>query len=256
MTPDARPTVTAAIVVIGNEILSGRTKDANLTYLAERLNELGIRLLEGRIVADQQEAIAEAVNQCRARYDYVFTTGGIGPTHDDITAGSIAHAFGLPLTLHREAVARLESHYAHGQLNEARLRMAMTPEGATLIDNPISAAPGFRVGNVFVFAGVPEIMQAMFEGMKHSLVGGAPLRSRTFRTNLAEGVIAADLGALQTRYPDVEIGSYPSFARRESGVRIVLRSTDAARLTAASAEFVALIAALDGQAEDVEVAAR
>ena len=255
-TVTATPTVTAAIVVIGNEILSGRTKDANLTYLAERLNELGIRLLEGRIVADQQDAIAEAVNQCRARYDYVFTTGGIGPTHDDITAGSIAHAFGLPLIVHPEAKARLESHYAHGQINDARMRMAMTPEGATLIDNPISAAPGFRIGNVFVFAGVPAIMQAMFEGMKHTLVGGAPLRSRTFRTNLAEGVIAADLGALQARYPDVEIGSYPSFARRESGVRIVLRATDVARLTGASEEFVALIGALGGEAVDVDIAAR
>jgi molybdenum cofactor synthesis domain-containing protein len=251
-----RPTVTAAIIVIGNEILSGRTKDANLIYLAERLNEIGIRLMEGRIVADLEEAIAQAVNDCRVKYDYVFTTGGIGPTHDDITAGSIARAFGLPLKPHPDAVARLERHYAQGQLNEARMRMALTPEGASLIDNPISAAPGFRIGNVLVFAGVPAIMQAMFEGIKHTLVGGAPLRSRTFRTNLPEGVLAADLGALQTRYPDVEIGSYPSFARRESGVRIVLRSTDAARLDAASAEFVALVSALNGLTEDVEVAVR
>ena len=251
-----RPTVTAAIIVIGNEILSGRTKDANLIYLAERLNDTGIRLMEGRIVADLEEAIVEAVNGCRPKYDYVFTTGGIGPTHDDITAGSVARAFGLPLKPHPDAVARLERHYAQGQLNAARMRMALTPEGASLIDNPISAAPGFRIGNVLVFAGVPAIMQAMFEGIKHTLVGGAPLRSRTFRTNLPEGVLAADLGALQTRYPDVEIGSYPSFARRESGVRIVLRSTDAARLDAASAEFVTLVAALNGLTEDVEVAVR
>lgn len=248
--------VTAAIIVIGNEILSGRTKDANLVYLAEHLNEIGIRLMEGRIVADIEAAIAEAVNQCRAKYDYVFTTGGIGPTHDDITAGSIASAFGLPLKPHPEAVARLERHYAHGQLNEARLRMALTPEGATLIDNPISAAPGFRIANVLVFAGVPAIMQVMFESIRHTLVGGAPLRSRTFRTNLAEGVMASDLGALQSRYPDVEIGSYPSFARREAGVRIVLRSTDAARLAAACDEFVALTAALKGFAEDVDIADR
>lgn len=256
MTESAPYIVTAAIVVIGNEILSGRTKDANLVYLAERLNEIGIRLMEGRIVADRDEAIVQAVNECRARYDYVFTTGGIGPTHDDITAGSIAHAFGLPLTPHPEAVARLERHYAHGQLNEARLRMALTPEGATLIDNPISAAPGFRIGNVFVLAGVPAIMQAMFESLRHDLVGGAPLRARTYRTNLAEGVLAEDLGALQSRYPDVEIGSYPSFARREAGVRIVLRSTDMARLTAACGEFVALVRALDGEAEDVEIVGR
>ena len=256
MTPSDRPIVTAAVIVIGNEILSGRTKDSNLVYLAERLNELGIRLMEGRIVADQEAAIAQAVNDCRVKYDYVFTTGGIGPTHDDITAGSIAHALGLPLKPHAEAVARLERHYAQGQLNEARLRMALTPVGATLIDNPISAAPGFRIENVLVFAGVPAIMQAMFEGIKHTLVGGAPLRSRTFRTNLPEGVLAADLGALQKRYPDVEIGSYPSFARRESGVRIVLRSTDAVRLDTASTEFIAMVKALDGVADDVEVAAR
>lgn len=256
MTAASSIPVTAAIIVIGNEILSGRTKDANLAYLAEHLNETGIRLMEGRIVLDIEEAIAEAVNECRAKYDYVFTTGGIGPTHDDITAGSIARAFGLPLTPHPEAVARLERHYAHGQLNAARLRMAMTPEGATLIDNPISAAPGFRIGNVFVFAGVPAIMQAMFDSIRHSLIGGAPMRSRTYRTNLPEGLMAADLGALQTRYPDVEIGSYPSFARRESGVRIVLRSTDTARLAAACEEFVAMVAALDGVAEDVDVSER
>ena len=256
MTESAPPIVTAAIIVIGNEILSGRTKDANLVFLAERLNEAGIRLLEGRIVADQDAAIVQAVNDCRAKYDYVFTTGGIGPTHDDITAGSIANAFGLALKPHPEAVKRLERHYAQGQLNEARLRMALTPEGATLIDNPISAAPGFRIGNVFVLAGVPAIMQAMFEGLRHSLVGGAPLLSRTYRTNLAEGAMAADLGALQNRYLDVEIGSYPSFGRREAGVRIVMRSTDAARLTAAGVEFVAMIQALGGQAEDVEIAGR
>ena len=199
-------------------------------------------------------AIVQAVNDCRAKYDYVFTTGGIGPTHDDITAGCIAKAFGLALKPHPEAVKRLERHYAQGQLNEARLRMALTPEGATLIDNPISAAPGFRIGNVFVLAGVPAIMQAMFEGLRHSLVGGAPLRSRTYRTNLAEGAMAADLGALQNRYPDVEIGSYPSFGRREAGVRIVMRSTDTARLAAAGQEFVAMIQSLGGQAEEVEIA--
>jgi molybdenum cofactor synthesis domain-containing protein len=250
------PLVTAAVIVIGNEILSGRTKDANFVYLAEHLNELGIRLLEARIVADVESAIVQAVNDCRGRFDYVFTTGGIGPTHDDITSASIAKAFGMPLTAHPEAVARLERHYAHGQLNEARMRMAYTPEGATLIDNPISAAPGFQIGNVFVMAGVPLIMQAMFESIRHRLAGGAPLRSRTFRTNLAEGVMAKDLGALQTRYGDVEIGSYPSFARREPGVRIVLRSIDAARLSAACEEFVAMIIGLGGQAEEIDVTDR
>ena len=248
--------VTAAVVVIGNEILSGRTKDANLVYLAEHLNELGIRLLEARIVADVEDAIVQAVNDCRTRFHYVFTTGGIGPTHDDITAASIAKAFAVPLTAHPEAVARLERHYAHGQLNEARMRMAYTPEGATLIDNPISAAPGFQIGNVFVMAGVPLIMQAMFAGIRHRLVGGAPLRSRTFRTNLAEGIMAKDLAALQARYADVEIGSYPSFARREPGVRIVLRSTDAARLAAVGEDFVAMVVGLGGQTEEIDVTER
>jgi molybdenum cofactor synthesis domain-containing protein len=256
MTLSANSFVTAAIVVIGNEILSGRTKEANLAYLAERLNDIGVRLMEGRIVGDLDDAIIRAVNECRAAYDYVFTTGGIGPTHDDITAAAIAKAFDMPLTLHPEAVGRLQRHYPPGQLNEARLRMALTPEGATLIDNPISAAPGFQVANVFVMAGVPVIMQAMFEGIRHRLVGGAPLRSRTFRTNLAEGTMAADLGALQGRYPDVEIGSYPSFARREVGVRIVLRSTHPERLADACREFVAMVMALGGQTDEVDVADR
>lgn len=251
----SRSTVTAAIIVIGNEILSGRTKEANLAFLAERLNALGVRLMEGRIVADVETAIVKAVNECRGAYDYVFTTGGIGPTHDDITAAAIAKAFSLPLVAHPEAVARLTHHYGAAQLNEARMRMASVPQGASLIDNPISAAPGFQVDNVFVMAGVPLIMQAMFEAVRHRLVGGEPLRSSTFRTNLAEGVMASDLAALQARYPDVEIGSYPSFARREHGVRIVLRSTDEARLTAANRDFVTMIVRLGGTADPVDVSA-
>jgi len=253
--PPAAP-VTAAVVLIGNELLSGRTQDINLSYLARRLTEIGIRLREGRIVEDVEAEIVAAVNECRARYDYVFTTGGIGPTHDDITAASIARAFGVPLILHPEALARLQRHYPPGDLNEARKRMAMVPEGAVLVDNPVSAAPGFRIANVFVMAGVPAIMQAMFEGMAHTLRGGPPLRARTFRTALGEGTIAADLAALQARYPDVEIGSYPSFGKRgPAGVRIVLRSTDAARLAAASDEFVALAVGLGGDAEDIEASA-
>ncbi|MFN4281177.1 MAG: competence/damage-inducible protein A [Alphaproteobacteria bacterium] len=247
--------VTAAVVLIGNEILSGRTQDANLAYIAQRLNEAGVRVMEGRVVADIEADIVAAVNACRARHAYVFTTGGIGPTHDDITAAAVAKAFGRPLTLHPEALARLERHYPAGKLNDARRRMAMTPEGADLIDNPISAAPGFRVENVFVLAGVPVIMRAMVDGLLHRLTGGAPMRSRTFRTNLPEGTMAADLEALQNAYADIEIGSYPSFGRPgEQGVRIVLRGTDAARLAAAGAEFVELAAKLGGEAAEIEIA--
>ena len=246
--------VTAAIILIGNEILSGRTQDANLGYLAQHLNDVGVRVMEARVVADLEDDIVAAVNACRARYDYVFTTGGIGPTHDDITSAAVAKAFGVALTLDAEAVARLERHYPAGSLNDARKRMAMVPAGATLIDNPISTAPGFRMENVFVMAGVPAIMRAMFDGLAHTLHGGAPLRARTFRTNLAEGTMAADLGALQDRYADVEIGSYPSFGRRDDpGVRIVLRATNTTRLDAASEAFVAMASKLGGTAVEVDI---
>ena len=242
--------VTAALVVIGNEVLSGRTRDANTPYLAERLNALGVRLVEVRIVPDDRAAIARAVNALRAKCDYVFTTGGIGPTHDDITAGAVAAAFGVPLKPHPEAVARLERHYG-ADFNAARRRMAEMPEGAELIDNPVSAAPGFRIGNVFVMAGVPAIMQAMFEGIRHRLAGGRPLISRTLRTTLAEGVLAARLGQLQERFPEVEIGSYPTMGRRVPGVRVVLRAVDEARLGAAVSELVKVVAGLGGEAEEL-----
>ncbi len=175
--PD-RP-VTACLVVIGNEILSGRTRDANLAYLGARLNDIGVRLMEARVIPDLDEVIVAAVNEARRAFTYVFTTGGIGPTHDDITAASIAKAFGVALTEHPEARAILEAHYPTGEINQARLRMARTPEGATLIENPVSKAPGFQMGNVFVMAGIPEVMQAMFESVVHRLVGGKPLVSRS-----------------------------------------------------------------------------
>ena len=249
-----RPVVTAAVLVIGNEILSGRTRDVNLPYLAVRLNEIGVRLREARVIADVEQEIVDAVNQCRARYDYVFTTGGIGPTHDDITAASMAKAFGLPLILNPEAVARLEAHYAPGMLNEARLRMAHTPEGATLVDNPVSIAPGFQVGNVFVLAGVPSIMQAMFEGLKHRLVGGAPVLSRTVSAFLPEGAIADGLGALQDRYPTLEIGSYPFFRQGKFGTSLVLRGTEPATLATAAGELRDLIRSLDAEPMETEPA--
>ncbi len=246
---------TAALVIIGNEVLSGRTQDANTAYLATRLNDLGIRLIEVRIVRDEFDAIAKAVNELRAACDYVFTTGGIGPTHDDITAEAIARAFGRRLLEHPEAIARLARHYAHSEFTPARRRMANVPDGGTLIDNPVSAAPGFRVENVFVFAGVPKIMQGMFESIRHELIGGAPLLARTIRTNLAEGRIAEPLGGLQDDFPDLEIGSYPHFNKQGLSVRLVLRGTDPVRLGAAVDRLRDIIVALGGSAEDVDISA-
>jgi len=239
--------VTAAVLIIGNEILSGRTKDVNLGYIADGLTRLGIRLREARVIADVEEEIVAAVDACRARYDYVFTTGGIGPTHDDITADSVARAFGLPLVLHPRAKAILERHYPPGGLNEARLRMAHVPAGADLIENPVSAAPGFRIGNVYVLAGVPSVMRAMFDGLKSGLVGGAPMLSSTVSAYLGEGVIAAGLGALQQRYGQLEIGSYPFFRQGRYGASFVLRGTDAAAIESAAGELRDLIRSLGAE---------
>jgi molybdenum cofactor synthesis domain-containing protein len=238
---------TAAVLIIGNEILSGRTQDVNLAYIGGQLNALGIRLREARVVADIEAEIVRAVNECRARYDYVFTTGGIGPTHDDITAACVAKAFGLTLIRNPEAVALLEKHYPAGHLNEARLRMANTPEGAKLIHNPVSAAPGFQIGNVFVMAGVPSIMRAMFDGLKDGLAGGTPMQSATVVTDLGEGVIAKGLTALQERYADLEIGSYPYFRAGKFGTSLVLRGTDPARIAAAAEELRILIRSLGAE---------
>jgi molybdenum cofactor synthesis domain-containing protein len=242
--------VTAAIVVIGNEVLSGRTQDANLAYIAEGLASVGIRTYEARVVRDDEADIVRAVNDLRRRFTYVFTTGGIGPTHDDITAECIARAFGVPLMRHPEAVRRLESHYPPGHLNEARLRMANVPEGGVLIDNPVSRAPGFRIGNVFVMAGVPSVMRAMFDGIKGQLQGGAMQLSRTVSCTLGEGVIAKDLGALQQRYADLEIGSYPYFRAGGFGVSLVLRGTDPERLASAVVELSDIIRKLGGDPKE------
>lgn len=239
--------VTAALLIIGNEILSGRTKDANASFLAERLTARGIRLKEIRVVPDEPEEIVAAVNTLRGKYDYLFTTGGIGPTHDDITADCVAEAFGVPLREHPEAVRRLQAHYANpGMLNAARMRMTRVPEGGTLIDNPVSIAPGFRIGNVFVMAGVPKIMQAMFEGIAHTLTGGAPMLSLTVTSDLPEGTIAAALGVAQERFAAIEIGSYPFFRGGALGVSVVLRGTDAGALEAAALLVEELIRDLGG----------
>ena len=232
---------TACVIVIGNEILSGRTRDANLPYLARRLSELGIQLREARIIPDVEEVIAATINACRARYTYVFTTGGIGPTHDDITAQAVARAFGVELEYHAEAVALLESQYAGRELNEARMRMARVPAGGSLIRNPVSLVPGFQIENVFVMAGVPMIMEAMFEGLRDRLVGGEPVLTRTIAAHLAEGQIAGGLAQVQERYPEIAIGSYPYYRQGRFGVNIVLRGTEMARLDAAAGEVAELM---------------
>jgi molybdenum cofactor synthesis domain-containing protein len=251
----AERVVTACVLIIGNEILSGRVQDANLAFLAKGLNEAGVRLREARVIPDEAATIVETVNEVRAKFDYVFTTGGIGPTHDDITAQCIADAFGVPLILHPDAKRLLESHYPPGAINEARLRMAHMPEGSVLLLNPISRAPGFRIGNVYVLAGVPQVMQATFSELRHRLRGGAKVLSRSVSCGLGEGAIAKDLAALQARYGDLEIGSYPYFRRSDFGVTLVVRGTERERIVAAIEELKGLIRALgsdpqEGLAED------
>lgn len=242
--------VRAAVVVIGNEILSGRTQDINLQYIATGLNEVGVRLAEARVVADDETAIIAAVNELRAKYDYVFTTGGIGPTHDDITAECMAKAFGVPLIRDPRAVARISRQANTTQHNEARLRMANMPEGSELIDNPVSGAPGFKKENVFVMAGIPRVMQAMFDGVRHNLKGGKRMLSKSVAVFLGESVIAAGLTAIQERFADLEIGSYPFSRQGVFGTSIVSRGTEAQRIVAASQEVAALVADLGGRCED------
>ena len=231
-------TVTAAVLVIGNEILSGRTQDANLAYLGEQLNEIGIQVKEARVVSDDEDEIVAAVNALRARYDYVFTTGGIGPTHDDITADSVAKAFETGIDYHPEVYEMLKANYVGRGLeaNEARMRMARIPDGASLIDNTLSLAPGFEIGNVFVLAGVPSIARAMFEGAKGRLRRGLTVLSRSITVHVGEGTVAEDLGKVQDRFPDVDMGSYPWSKDGKFGTSLVLRSTDQARLDEAFGE--------------------
>jgi len=243
--------VTAALVIIGNEILSGRTQDANLAYVAKRLTERGLLLAEVRVVADVEAEIVAAVNSCRERYDYVFTTGGIGPTHDDITAGAIARAFDVEVERHKAAAALLHDHYGQS-INEARLSMADLPKGAALIDNPVSRAPGFCMDNVFVLAGVPRIMQAMLDGVLPQLKAGRPVMSRTLSAFIGEGEIAQGLSAVQEAHGDVEIGSYPFFHQGKFGVSLVLRSVDAKALDHAVAETAALLQSLGAAPQERE----
>ena len=245
MTSKKNPT--AILIIIGNEILSGRTRDANLAFIGQRCDELGIELVEARVVQDDEQAIVDAVNKGRASCDYVFTTGGIGPTHDDITSTSIARAFELAIERNPGAVAAMDAYYPPGKLNEARLRMADMPVGAKLIDNPVSGAPGFQLQNVFVLPGVPSIMQAMFDGITDRLVGGLPVLTVSIKTDLTEGGIAPKLAEIQEMFPDVSIGSYPFFKAGMLGVNLVLRSTDNKQIQSAAEKIKSLIDELQGR---------
>jgi len=226
---------TAAMLVIGDEILSGRTRDANMHHLAGRLTEAGITLQEVRVVADEQPRIVNAVRALSEGYDYVFTSGGIGPTHDDITADAIGGAFDAKVDIREDARALLEAHYAKtgSELNEARLRMARIPDGAELIDNPVSTAPGFKLRNVHVMAGVPSVFNAMLETVLPTLTGGAPLLSESLRVERGEGDLAGPLGELAAAMPDLSFGSYPFQKDGVYGSNIVVRGPERAALQAA-----------------------
>jgi molybdenum cofactor synthesis domain-containing protein len=245
-------TVTAALLVIGDEILSGRTKDKNIGYIAEYLTNIGIDLREVRIVPDEEEEIVAAVNALRAHYTYVFTTGGIGPTHDDITADAVAKAFGVPIGIDERARSMMLERYKPEDLNEARLRMARIPHGADLVDNPISRAPGFTIGNVIVMAGVPAIMQAMLDSVAPTLKTGARMIVEPIDAGgVPEGIYAEGLGAIAKDYPGVTIGSYPSFSAAGFKNQIVVRGKDAATVASAVRAVEALLAKL--RAERVPV---
>jgi molybdenum cofactor synthesis domain-containing protein len=244
--PEVAAAPTAAVLVIGDEILSGRTKDKNIGHIADYLTTIGIDLKEVRIVADEEAAIVEAVNALRARYTYVFTTGGIGPTHDDITADSIARAFGVGIDFDPRAVALLEARVGAGNMTEGRMRMARIPSGADLIANGVSAAPGFRIGNVHVMAGVPSIMQAMLDAIGPTLRTGPRMLSETIRADLREGEVAMPLAAVQKAHPGVMIGSYPFSDERGFNTNLVIRSRDPEALAAAVAATRAMVERLQG----------
>ena len=235
--------VSAAVLVIGDEILSGRTQDTNLAYLAKFLAAIGIDLREARVVPDIEDEIVAAINVLSRRYSYVFTTGGIGPTHDDITADSIAKAFGVGIDYHPEALALLGARYKPGEFNEMRKRMARIPDGASLIRNSVSTAPGFQIGNVFVMAGVPMIMRAMMEDLAPRLRRGTVVTTATVSARIAEGRIAAPLARIQKDHKTVAIGSYPFYAEDGSGVQLVVRGRDPAEVEAAAQDIEAAIRA-------------
>ena len=240
--------VTACAIVIGNEILSGRTQDVNLNHLAKALNELGVRLVEARVIPDIEQVIIDTVNECRAKFDHVFTTGGIGPTHDDITAESIARAFGVGVIYHPEIEERIRRREAPPEVMKSRLLMARVPEGAELIDNPTGGPQGFQIGNVFVMAGVPMVMQAMVSSLtKERLGGGDPVRSRSIGAHLGESTVANALKEIQDRHPDVDLGSYPFYRQDGYGTNLVMRGTDEAELDRMKEEVREMIIAFGAE---------
>ncbi|MBL6850855.1 MAG: competence/damage-inducible protein A [Alphaproteobacteria bacterium] len=245
---------TAGIIIIGDEILSGRTKDTNINWIANELNKIGIRLIEARIIPDDPTTIIETIKFFTKNFTYVFSCGGIGPTHDDITTECVARAFNQELVKSDEAMRRLAAHYegTNIEFNEARQKMAVVPSNSILIDNPVSAAPGYKIENLFVFAGVPKIMQGMFHTILHDLLGGIKLLSKTVSSNLGEGLIAKDLEKIESEFEDVKIGSYPYFKPGNFGTSVVLRSENKDRLNEASKKVLLSIINHGGKGKILE----
>ncbi len=243
------PVITACVLIIGNEILSGRTQDTNLNHIAIVLGERGVRLREARVIPDVEDVIVAAVNEARAKFDYVLTTGGIGPTHDDITADCIARAFGTVLVRSEAIAERIRGRPAAPEIMESRLRMARIPEGATLVDNPTGGPQGFCMGNVYVMAGIPSVMQAMLSTVEFQ--GGAVVRSRSVTAYLGESQVAKGLRDIQDRYPGVDIGSYPFMRKDRYGTTLVMRGTRAESLDAALEEVKGLIVAAGETPQDI-----
>ena len=245
---------TAGIIIIGDEILSGRTNDTNINWIATELNNIGVRLIEARIISDDSETIIETIKTFTKKFTYVFSCGGIGPTHDDITTESVASAFNQKLVMDPEAMRRLKIHYegTNIEFNKARQKMAIIPTNSILIDNPVSAAPGYKIENLFVFAGVPKIMQGMFSTILYDLVGGIKLKSKTVSSNVGEGLIAKDLEQIEKKFKAVKIGSYPYFKPGNFGTSIVLRSEYESLLNQASEAVLSAIIKLGGIGKIVE----
>ena len=233
--------VNAAILIIGNEILSGRTQDTNTGTLANWLNSIGVKVIEVRVVPDIEKMIVDTLTVLRKTYNYVFTTGGIGPTHDDITAQSVSKAFGLKYEIHKEAFKILEKYYKPGEFNEGRQKMVWMPQGAELILNPTSGAPGFSVENVYCLPGVPSILKSMLGGLKNKIVGGEPILSHTISLRTVESEIAETITKIQNENKDVEIGSYPFFHAGKLGVSIVLRSEEKSKIETCNAQILDFI---------------
>ena len=233
--------VNAAIIIIGNEILSGRTQDVNTKFLSKWLNDLGVTVEEVRVIADNEDVIIGCINEVRKKYDYVFTTGGIGPTHDDITSESIARAFRLTYDYNTEAYSILEKYYKSGEFNDRRRKMAKMPEGASLIYNPSSGAPGFILENVYCLPGVPSILKSMVEGLKNKIIGGKKILSETISLRTVESEIANSLEEVQKKFNNVEIGSYPFFRLGNVGVSIVMRSTEIEQIDKCSKQILSFI---------------